>query len=66
MARRLSEVFDRTVPVNAYEVRLAGSRMQWVERRRDTNVVHEAEPRTRRWKRMAVAVLSVLPIEPLL
>jgi len=66
LARRLSEVFDRAVPVNAYEVRIADNRMQWVERRRDTNVVHDAEPRMGRWKRIAVALLSVLPIEPLL
>ena len=65
LARRLSDIFDRTVPVNAYEVRMAGSRLQWVERRGDTNVVHDAEPRTRRWKRMAVALLSAFPIEPL-
>jgi putative cardiolipin synthase len=66
LARRLSEVFDRTVPVNAYEVRMAGNRLQWIARRGDTDLVHDAEPGTRWWKRVAVALLSVLPIEPLL
>lgn len=66
LARQLSEVFDRTVPANAYELRLTGSRMQWVEQRLEANAIHDVEPRTRRWQRTTVAFLSVLPIEPLL
>jgi putative cardiolipin synthase len=66
LARGLADVLDRALPHNAYEVRLAGTRMQWIERRGNTNVIHDSEPRTRRWKRLMVAILSVLPIEPLL
>jgi putative cardiolipin synthase len=66
LARRLSEAFDGNVPVNAYELRLARDGIQWVERRGKTSAVHDAEPRTPRWKRIAVALLSALPIEPLL
>lgn len=57
---------SQALPLNAYDVRLAGTRMQWVERRGNTNAVHDSEPKTGLWRRMAVAVLSVLPIEPLL
>ena len=65
-ASGFADIFDERVPLNAYEVRLAGRRMQWVERGPGTTVVHDDEPRTGRWKRLAVALLSVLPIEPLL
>ena len=63
MANGLANVFDRDVPLNAYEVRRAASgELEWV----DGATVHRVEPGSSFWLRMAVRVLSILPIEPLL
>jgi putative cardiolipin synthase len=63
LAQRLSEIFDRSVPVNAYEVQIGSDGLTWVERRDNTTLVHSSEPRTALWKRILVAVFSALPIE---
>lgn len=67
LARGMAVVFDRDVPANAWEVRLAGEdELVWIERRGTTAVRHETEPGTSRAKRIGVALLSWLPIDPLL
>jgi cardiolipin synthase C len=67
LARRMAEVFDRSVPMNAYEVRLSGSGdLVWVERHGGQVVRHRREPGTGFWKRIGIALLSALPIEPFL
>ncbi len=51
----------------SYRVRLGpGGRLQWVERVDGKEVVHEREPGASLWRRLTVAVLSLLPIEWLL
>jgi putative cardiolipin synthase len=65
LAARMSQVFETDVPANAYEVRLA-KEPYWIERRDGRVIEHHTEPGTTFWKRAAVSVLSVLPIEWLL
>lgn len=67
LARRMAEVFDERVPMNAYEVRLSGSgELVWLERRGEQVVRHRREPGTGFWKRVGIALLSALPIESFL
>jgi putative cardiolipin synthase len=67
MARRLAEVFDQDVPMNAWEVRLSKSgNVEWLERRGKSVVRHRTEPGTTVWQRMAVLLVSGLPIDSLL
>jgi len=67
LARRLADAFANDIPERAYEVRLteAGS-LEWVERRDGREIVHAKEPGATLWRRVMLAVLSVLPIEWLL
>ena len=67
LARRMAEVFDRDVPVNAYSVRLSTTGdLQWTEQRGGQTVRHRTEPGAGFWKRLGVRLLSMLPIDPLL
>jgi putative cardiolipin synthase len=67
MARRLAEVFDKDVPTGAWEVRLSkAGDVEWLEHRGGSLVRHPTEPGTTSWQRMAVFLLSGLPIDPLL
>ncbi len=67
MARQIGEAFAEAVPQAAYRVRLAADgRLQWVEQRGGERIVHDGEPGAGLWRRMAVAVLALLPIEWLL
>jgi putative cardiolipin synthase len=67
-ATDLARFFDIKVPQLAYEVRLAagGMGLEWVESSPSGDIRHETEPRTSWSTRMAVELLSVLPIEWLL
>ena len=66
LAGRIAEAFDTEVPRNAYEVTLSDGDVQWLERRGTLAIRHRTEPGTGFWQRLGVAVLSMLPIEPLL
>jgi putative cardiolipin synthase len=67
MARRIKDVFDQSVPMNAYEVRLSeAGDLYWIERLHGVARRRDAEPGTTFWKKAWGAVLSRLPIEWLL
>ena len=70
LAARLSEAFDRDIPEFAYEVRLAGDKLEWIERTKAGEaageVRHTSEPGAGLLKRLWIDFLSVLPIEWLL
>lgn len=67
LAGRMQTVFDRSVPEASYEVELGdGGRLRWAERRDGRVVRHETEPGAGFWRRLAVSILSKLPIEWLL
>ena len=70
LAARLSEAFDRDIPELAYEVRLAGDKLEWIERTKAGEaageVRHTSEPGAGLLKRLWIDFLSVLPIEWLL
>jgi putative cardiolipin synthase len=64
LARQLAEAFAEGIPERAYRVRLdAGARLEWTDGR---DVVYDREPGTSVGLRVAVAALSLLPIEWLL
>ncbi len=67
LARRVADAFDNAIPERAYEPRLDGAgNLYWIERRGGSQVRHATEPGTALWQRLAVRVLSLLPIEWLL
>jgi putative cardiolipin synthase len=62
LAATLSETLDRDLSRNAYEVRLAGNRLEWIDG--DTRLT--SEPGGGMFRRLSIAFLSILPIEWLL
>jgi len=67
LADAIAERFADEVPTRAYEVGLGETgALYWIDRRDGVEVVHHQEPGTGVWRRLAVALLSVLPIEWLL
>jgi len=58
--------FASQIPANAYEVRLQAGALEWVERNGDEQIIHQREPGSTFWQRLAVRVLSWLPIDWLL
>lgn len=67
MASALAIAFTDSIPARAYAVRLGiGDRLEWSERRDDTEVVRHQEPGTSAWQRLQVWILSLLPIDRLL
>ena len=66
LAGASADAFDAQIADSAFEVRLQGSRLLWVERNEGAEIIHYTEPGTTRWQRAAVRVLSWLPIEWLL
>ncbi len=64
LAQRIRESFDSRIPARAYEARLSDEgKLYWIERGEGSNVRHETEPGTTFWQRLAVGLLSLLPIE---
>jgi putative cardiolipin synthase len=63
---RLSDAFENSIPRQAYEVRLSGDKLQWIERSGADTVVHDSEPETSSLRSLWVHFLSVMPIEWLL
>jgi putative cardiolipin synthase len=67
LAHRIETVFEQSIPITAYEVRLSDSgSLYWIERRDGVVLRHDREPGTSYWQRAGVSFLSVLPIEWLL
>ncbi|HTM62054.1 MAG TPA: phospholipase D family protein [Burkholderiales bacterium] len=62
LASRLSEALDRDLARYAYEVRLAGNDLEWI----DGAARHTSEPGAGFFKRAWIGFLSILPIEWLL
>lgn len=67
LAAAMAAALDRSLPENAYELRLgAAQQLEWVERTQAGTVVHHEEPGASLWRRLLVTALSWLPIEWLL
>ena len=67
LAGRLADDFAGNLPQQAYEVRLGdGGALLWLERHGDAIVVHDTEPHSGTGLRLAVWLLSLLPIDWLL
>jgi putative cardiolipin synthase len=62
LAAQLSDLLDRGLPGNAYEVRLAGDALEWL----DAGTRLTSEPGAGWLQRLWVNFLSILPIEWLL
>ena len=67
LAQRITDAFDRRIPQRAYEPKLNPSgELYWIELREGSSVRHDIEPGTTAWQRLAVRLLSLLPIDWLL
>jgi putative cardiolipin synthase len=66
MASASADEFVHDVLYSAYEVRLHGHRLVWIERNEGVEIVHRHEPGSTFWQRAAVWVISRLPIDWLL
>lgn len=67
LAADVQEAFETAIPASAYEVTLSDKgRLRWIERGEDGLDVHDIEPGTTLLQRLAIRVLSRLPIEWLL
>ncbi|HWZ71141.1 MAG TPA: phospholipase D family protein [Casimicrobiaceae bacterium] len=68
LAERLAQTFDTTIPLVAYEVRLApdDQTLYWIERTATGEVRYDTEPGTSWFLRRGVDILRVLPIDSLL
>ncbi len=67
LAAAVSEVFETTIPMRAYEVVLSGDgNLNWRAQTPDGVVVRATEPGTSLWQRWGIAILSRMPIEWLL
>ena len=67
LGEAVTKWFAEEVPTRAYRVSLGDTgRLRWIDRHDGVEVVREEEPGTSAWRRFAVALLSVLPIEWLL
>ena len=66
LAGRLQDMFRKTAADIAYEVRLTGPRLEWIERTDASETVHRHEPGTGPLQRVILKILSQLPIKWLL
>jgi putative cardiolipin synthase len=66
MATASADEFVQGVLANAYEVRLHGHRLEWVERNEGVEIVHRREPGSTFWQRLFVWIVGKLPIDWLL
>ena len=62
LAAHLSDALDALLPHDAYEVRLAGDKLEWI----DVEARHTSEPGAGLLRRLWIGLLSLLPIEWLL
>jgi cardiolipin synthase C len=64
LAQRLADLFAGGVPQRAYAVRVsADGALEWIERESDGVIVHDTEPHSSFGRRLAIRLLSLLPIE---
>ncbi|MBC7519505.1 MAG: phospholipase D family protein, partial [Sandarakinorhabdus sp.] len=63
LAGHLQDMFADTVAHIAYEVRLAGHRLEWIERTDAGEIIHRHEPGTGPLQRLVMAALSHLPMK---
>lgn len=66
LAGMMEAELRKQLPGTAYEVRLDGGKLRWIEHRGDRRVIHTLEPGTSRFSRTMIGLLSHLPIEGLL
>ena len=67
LASQVSEAFDTSIPLHAYELRLSEQgRVIWIERTPEGRRVLQFEPGTGPLQRFGIRFLSILPIEWLL
>jgi len=67
LAQAIADAFAERIPQRAYGVHLSdAARLQWIESIDGGDVVYDREPGTRFGQRLAVAAMSLLPIEWLL
>jgi putative cardiolipin synthase len=67
LAQNIEAAFDSSIPPSAYEVRMSNAgKLYWVERKDGELIHHDTEPRTTFGLRVAVWILSHLPIDWLL
>lgn len=65
LASMVGSVLDARMPARAYEVRLSPEgTLYWIDRRDDGSILrHDSEPGAGWWRRRAVDVMSLLPID---
>lgn len=67
LAKQLADTLQQRLPTHAYQVKLdQHGALYWLERDGPSTIRHDTEPGTTLWKRMAVRLMSVLPIDWLL
>lgn len=66
LTQSLQSFFNDQVAQLAYQVVLVKDKLQWIERDGDTTIMHEKEPGTGPLQRLAIALLSRLPVKWLL
>jgi putative cardiolipin synthase len=67
LAAQIAEAFGEEIPGRSYRVILSDKgRLQWIERHESGETVHTTEPGTSWLKRLAVALMALLPIDWLL
>ncbi len=66
LAGQLSDAFEGIIPRNAYELRLEGDQVVWIEQTPDGELRHTRTPGVGTMRSLWIAFLSVLPIEWLL
>lgn len=66
LAARIEATIVETLPNYAYQLRLIGNRIVWVERLGKQKSWYYSEPNASIWRRLAVRILERLPIERLL
>ena len=66
LAGRLEDAFEGAIPRNAYELRLEGGQVVWIERTDAGEVRHTSTPGVGALRSLWIGFLSVLPIEWLL
>lgn len=67
LAVRIDDAFDKSIPANAYQVKLGSNGgLYWLERRGNRIIRHETEPGTTFLQRTTIGLLAMLPIDWLL
>jgi putative cardiolipin synthase len=66
LAARVADGFAERVQTRAYSVRLVDGELQWLEQGAQGQRLYTQEPHAGFWRRLAVRLLSLLPIEGLL